>query len=302
MFERTWNQRLLATVTVVSLFTSINAQAQKTPSDVFMQTQRAISEVELIRANKGVSNDAKTVGVQKKKRPLHVFGKCVEVIEKVVRLQKMEHVTPSVIPSIPLRKVTPAEVYGCTETVITGLHSVKNKLGVADTISEPATATKKKPSHVYRNMWQLSYLLDTLVGQISPNEVFKNVKSMQNELALIADTQSISLNTSATGVSNKTPKDVLLNCFSGLTVLKKVQRKMKVKPLKVPRVPSGEILPSDVYDCTNMQLTELHVIKVNLGIKEKRSRVETPTGQTPSDVFAQMDLYDNQIKQLLGRL
>jgi hypothetical protein len=287
---------------LLSALTAAPAMAKITPSDVFMQTQRGLAEVELIRSNKGIGIAARKVGVQKKKRPLHVFGKCVEVVEKVVRLQELNSVSLSVIPDIPLRDVTPSEVHDCTQVAIDGLRAVKEKLGIAAKIAESDGVKKKTPSHVYRNMWQLSYLLDTLVGQISPSEVFRNVKSMQDELAMVAKEKSITLTGSVVAVTGKKPGDVLISCFNGLTLLKKVQRKLKVSQLKVPKVPSGKILPSDAYDCTNTQLTELHVIKVELGMTKNRVKQTAPTGKTPSDVFAEMELYKKQVAQVVSKL
>ena len=294
--------RKLTPIGIITLaFSSSNAIAN-TPSDVFLQTERAMAEVNLILKKEGAAATTKKVGVQKKKSPAHVFGKCIEVMEKVARLQEKVGVPESAIPSLPFGKVTPAQVYGCTETVISGLDTVKAKLGIADKIAEPAPPGKKTPSHVYRNMWQLSYMLDPLVGQLSPSEVFRNVKAMEEELALIAKNKSVSFTGSAAAVSGKKPGDVLVNCFKGLTLLKKVQRKLDVQALKVPKVPSGDIKPSDVYDCTNMQLTELHFVKVKLGIHEPRASIAEMSGKTPSDVFAEMDLYRAHLEQLLAKL
>lgn len=299
---RAITSRKTAIPVILLLLLTTTVQAAKTPSDVFMQTERGLAEVELIRQAKGITEVAKKAGVQKKKSPLHVFGKCVEVIEKVARLQKMEGLIADTIPDIPLRKITPSEVYQCTQTAIDGLQAVKKQLGLSASIKRPARARKKTPSHVYRNMWQLSYSLDTLVGQISPSEVFRNVQVMRSELALVANAQGASLDGKLIEVSGKKPGDVLINCFQGLIQLREVQRSMNIAKLRVPQVPGGKILPSDVYDCTNMQLTELHVIKTALGITQSREKIAAPTGKTPSDVFAEMTLYREQIKQLTEKL
>jgi hypothetical protein len=287
-----------------SMIFAINATAAQTPSEVFMQTQRAIAEVTLIRTSKGNKADYKKVGVQKKKRPLHVYGKCIEVVEKIARLQKKEGVSVSKIPSLPMRNITPSEVYQCTQTMIDGLRTVKSSLGITSTIEEPSQAVKKTPSHVYRNMWQLSYLLDTLVAQTSPNEVYRNTQVMMTELEAIAKNKAVSLSAIVPiEAKNKTPKHVLLSCLKGLNNLKKVQKKLKAPALSVPKMPAGKkILPSDVYDCTNTQLTELHALKIKIGITKPKNRLATPTGKTPSDVYVLMAHYSAQLKQLHASL
>lgn len=289
---------------IILLFTCFIGHAQSantiSPSHVYQNTEKLVAEVNLLRNHKNKTELARTAGVQIKKTPLHVYGKCIEVVEKVIRLQEIAGTKKSVLPVIPMRAVKPAEVFACTSTALEGLIAIKNKWNITENASEPPFVEGKTPSHVYRNMWQVSYLLDALVGQISPSNVFRNAQLVQEELKIIAKTQGLKLSgTTPASIDGKVPRDVLLQCFKGLTKLKKVARQLGLKGIKVPKVPSGtKILPSDVYDCTNMHLAELHSLKLHLNLTERSQPVAVPSGKTPSDVYAQMVLINEFLTQL----
>ncbi len=274
-----------------------------TPSHVYLQTECAILEIKMIRAAKSLDDVPREPGVQVKKNPIHVYGKCLEVIEKIGRAQSSWGITPAQVGQIPIRNVTPSEVYDCVERILVELQRIKTQLNISVTITSPPLADDKLPSHVYENMWKASYLLDAAAGQISPSYVYRNTQLVINEIKLIAKFQKISMETVEVpaSIDGKTPKDVNLQGFKNLHTFSKWQRKLGVDPLRVSGFPSGNIRPSDVYDTTNNMLAELVRIKAHLSITSPRGFISVVEGKTPPDVFAQMQVISSLLKDIIGK-
>ena len=59
-----------------------------TPSDVYQQAEWAIAEINNIRLHMKVTDIPRVPGVQVNKKPLHVYAKSLEVLEKIARIQQ----------------------------------------------------------------------------------------------------------------------------------------------------------------------------------------------------------------------
>jgi len=271
-----------------------------TPSLVYQQTDRIIGEIRLIRKQKSVVDTPRDPGKQIKKFPLHVFTKGLEVLRKISRLQKELAMTSVEIPLIPLKKITPREVYHLTEIILEELRNIKSKFGIKKSITTPTFVKGKSPANVYENLWRASFLMDGLTSSIKPEDVYRNVQYMIAEINIIASHLGIKLTSQNIKIdSKKTPKDVLVENFVNMYMFARLERKLKMTPSYIPPLPGGKMTPANVYDTTSMILAELIRIKVNLGIDKRYKPVVIPIGKTPTDVYQQVKVFQNFLKQLL---
>ncbi|MDQ7075466.1 MAG: hypothetical protein Q9O24_10030 [Gammaproteobacteria bacterium] len=269
------------------------------PSHVYQNTQRMMAEISLIRQKLGAQDTPRHSGVQVKKKPIHVYAKALEVMEKVARAQTRQGLTPTEVGSIPIRNISPTEVFAVSERILLELRRLKKKLEIAEEIQEPQFVAGKRPSDAYENMWNVSYLLDAVAGEIKPSFVFRNSRLILAELGQISTKLGFSVLTKAPeSVANKQPKDVNLQSFKNMHLLARLQRKLNIEPLRAPSFPNGKITPSDVYDTTHILLAELVRIKVALEINTPRPEVELLEGKHPADVLSQMQLIAENIRAL----
>ena len=285
------------------LFSSASlAQEQITPSHVFQKAQQIMKEIEVIREAANKNTAAREPGVQTNKRPLHVYSKSLELIEKIGRYQEIIGIERVGTKQIPLRKVTPKEVYVQAESILAELSRIRKAQGLDDSPKTISFIAGKGPSDVYEVMWKSSYLLDSLVGQTSPNEVFRNTQYILEELELIADNLGVDIKkrSSAQRIGSKTPKDVNLEAFKTLHKIGRLQRYLEVVPFSPSPFPAGKILPNDALDSTNTILAELVRVKVALGIKTSRRNLPIPSKKTPNEVFEQMLMVSARLTPLLA--
>lgn len=294
-------KRLLVFAALFLCVHHASAQEPKTPSHVYQATQNIIAEIELIRTANNDSKITRIPGIQSGKLPLHVYSKSLEVMEKIARYQNKLGLTPVKVDQIPLETINPSDVYLQTEQLLSELARIKTALRI-DTNPTPAQLVKGKgPSDVYENLWRASYMLDGLVGQTSPNEVFLNTLYIREELAQIAKQLGVETRTDPLQpTTGKSPEDVNLEAFKHLHRIGLLERYLEITPIRVPSFPAGDIRPSDVFDSTNVMLAELVRVKVFLGIKTQRSTQARPKDKKPDDVFHQMRFIDNSLLALLA--
>ena len=293
---------ILAATALLLCSTASLAQEQITPSHVFQKAKQIMEEIKFIRETANVTTAAREPGVQMNKRPLHVYSKALEVVEKVGRYQNTIGIDRVEAYQIPLRKVTPVEVYEQAESILNELSRIRKAQGLAYTPKTVPFVTGKGPSDVYEMMWKSSYLLDGLVGQTSPNDVFRNTQYILQELDLIAENLSVDIKSrnAVQRVGSKTPKDVNLEAFKTLHRIGRLQRYLDVMPFTPSPFPAGKILPNDALDATNTILAELVRVKVALGIKTSRRNLSVPSGKTPDAVFDEMLLISARLIPLLA--
>ena len=272
-------------------FTSVVYGQEKSPSHVYLQTERIIREVHLLRQHLNVHDLARDPGVQVKKRPLHVYAKSLELLEKIARAQRKKGMSSTIVGEIPMEKITPSHVFGSTEIILNEIQRLKSHLRISAKISEPEFVAGKTPSDVYENMWRASYLMDNVAGQVKPSDPYSATLKIMAEIRLIAAHRGIRITNHEVAVkSGIKPKNVNIQGFKNLYKVAKIQRKLGMLPVTVAGFPHGNINPDDVYDTANTLIAELIRIKVHLGISMPPPAAQASTiNIRPRDVLAKME-------------
>lgn len=276
------------------IFFTTSAIANKTPSHVFQAAKALEMDVLSLIQQESPGKQPKTPYVQSNKLPVHVYAKATEINGKIIRLQKKMNLPTSELKTIPIRKITPSDVFNIVSFLREEMGILLKSKNINLNTAEFEGA--KTPSNVYEQLMRVSYALDVLVGNINPNLVFRNGLMIQSDLALIANKLNIQI-PSATPkiIPGSKPFDVNIEAFKNLYRIAAVERKLNLKPVRVSDFPIGKITPGDVYDTTNNILAELTRIKAKLNISEQTKSFSTPKGKKPTEVLQLMQTIGNQL-------
>ncbi len=173
-----------AAIALLLMSTASVASEQITPSHVYQTAQQIMVDLEAIRKADNITTAAREPGVQTNKRPLRIFSKSLEVIEKIGCYQNFIGINRVNSYNIPLRKVTPKEAYDQAESILVEQSRISKVKGFVDSSRKIPFIAGKGHSDLYEIMWRYSYLLDDLAGQTSPSEMFRNTSYIMEELNL----------------------------------------------------------------------------------------------------------------------
>jgi len=133
--------------------------------------------------------------------------------------------------------------------------------------------------------------MDYLSGAIKPDDVYRYVDQMINEVNIVADSYRINL----TGLTipevkdGIRPKDVAAQGVQNLHKLIRIEKKLGFDASIVPTMTLTRASPSDVFDIVGMLMAELTIIKVNSEIIEVAEKPPAVTGKKPADVLQRME-------------
>ena len=76
-----------------------------TPSHVYQCTEDLISEIDILREGIGLTDIPIDPEPQTNKTPVHVYGKALEVMEKISRSERKLGMAPVKVGQIPLKEI-----------------------------------------------------------------------------------------------------------------------------------------------------------------------------------------------------
>ncbi len=298
--------RLAVVVLALSLGTalavpSLGAQEEDglTPSHVHQHARRLLAEITLLREHQGVTDAPRDPGTQINKLPIHVYQKAVELMDKVSRYQSSLGMSPMTVRPLPFETLSPAVVLDAVDHVLVNLRAVKEELGLNREIAPQGFAPGRTPTEVYELLWRASFMLDGLTTALQPSDVYAKERQALADLRTIAERIDLQIPQGEERVTDKQPKDVLMENYVNMYRLARVQRAMGMEPFHVPPLPGGEIAPSNVYDTAGIIIGELHRIKARLDVLEPTPPPTDQEDKTPSDVFATAKLLQRGLSELL---
>lgn len=289
----------LALLASLSFLSMTAAYAAQSPSHVFQQTEQMILEINHLRNRLNINSKARTPHIQNHKLPIHAYAKSIEVIEKIARIEKKYGMRVVKVEGMPLKKVTPDEVYRQTEIILEELANIQSAKNTGSSEQIAEYKDSKTPSDVYENLWKVSFLLDGLSDKIKPNDVYLNLSKVVSDIGIVAKNQRVELKTKLPTTDPKTkPTQVNLEAYINLHKISLWQSRLNMVPFRVPGYPEGVISPSDVYDTTSMMLAEMARIKVHLGITQPTPIVDDVSGKSPKHVLSLLELTEKNIDLL----
>ncbi len=291
----------------LSLFAG-QSGAAVTPSDVYHKVSVINAELKLIRHNLGITKEVREPALQANKIPAHVYIKSLELFNKVSKLQEKHGVASKIKPEILIKDISLENVLSLIDSIHSEVIRIKNQLGINQLIKKIEFYAGRTPSNVYENVWQSSYLIDSMIKDIGSVDVLENTLRIQSELNLIASHLNVELpNVAGEPQSGKSPKQVHLQGYINLHKFSLLEEALKMKAFRVSAYPKTKVSPSDVYDTTNMMLAEINRIKFHFGIEQRAQSIkqsiqsESVLGRkSPPHVLVQMNLINDQLVYLTG--
>ena len=290
--------KLMKMIPVIALLLAGEIQA-KTPSHVFQSVDTLTNNIRNIRKHLNINEPARQPGVQIAKTPLHVYAKGIEVYEKVNRFRESRNWPITALPTLPSEKISPADVFKLVRSTIGQLEDTAARLGIPSADEAPLPVGKT-PSDVYENLWRGSYLMDGIVGAISPVFVHRNTLRIEAGLRQIAKKMNVQLaDIEMKAVNGKKPIDANIEGFKVLYKIVELENKVGLPAVRVPGFPSGNISPSDVYDTTNNIIAELARINTKLALPTVPTAELSTSKITPNNVVQQFIKIQSMIDMLL---
>jgi len=276
-------------LSLVILSTSLLAIKQKTPSDVYAQAYLLKQKLIYLRTQSNIDDKFPSVGKQKAKAPRHVLQKALEVLSKINRYRINHQYGQISIPSYPSRKITPSDVYIYTKRLNEEIspfceNDFLKKLKIQ-------TFKNKTPSDVYEILWNVSLGFDKLlgIGGFTPTDVYEQSETIVAIAKFLRQSQGefdqIKKPLLKKGLH---PNHALNTSYKLLDKIAKVQKKLWLKPTKVPKKVYKVITPTQVYDSLQNIIAELQRLKTRLGLERYFEVKHITEDKTPSDVVANL--------------
>ena len=248
----------------------------KTPNDVYAVTQEILKKITILKNLKGVQERAKTPPYIYGLKPIYVYQKSLEAIDKALKLKTQMGFYPSKILGETLRKITPNEVYEKVirlDGIITLLlHKAGDKKATEYIYKiNKQIPTGKTPSDVYFNLWEISNKLDILLTRgYSYNQIYKLEKRLEIKTVILLKKlhikKSVIQNTLAVKINtdNLYLKDIFAQSVKLFNMIKKIQSRMNMSKNNII-IPEEKIINNNniynVLRIVNASLNQILIYK-----------------------------------------
>ncbi|MCP4700086.1 MAG: hypothetical protein GY862_25020 [Gammaproteobacteria bacterium] len=279
---------------------------RKTPNQVFSITEHILQELKHYRRLRGIQIPPRKTRMIRGLRSQHVYGKALEIMEKVDVLRRRQNLAPVAVPSYPLRNITPTEVFDLVLRLDEELALLYDAIAMKPkpwaTAADVGEYEDKQPSDVFLNMQRISHLLDTILGSegFTPNDVYREVLIIKRNVQLIADSlgETIPAKIWSAPIFNfeTKPHDVLAYAREVQDLIVMAKRRAGIFGGSDIVVPPGDtVTPIDMFNQVRLIETELTEFKVFLGISVIPEQPPVQEGKTLAHVL-------NVMKGIAGAL
>ena len=258
------------------------------PDEVDLAVRDLIAEVVVVRQAVGLHDIPPEPEPQEGRRPIHVYGKALEVLSKVSGIQRRFGVPAAAPGRLPLEPLDWAAVAAQVRHVLEELRKIKETRGIDGRIEPAADAGAVSPAEVYRRLAYASSLLDGLRGRpLTTDDVYRNCASVLDELALVAAALDVPVELEVPAVEQVMgPKDVARRVMLALSRMIELQLKLDMDASRMPSLTMVRVTPTEVFDVSGALLGETARVKMHLGIDAVRQDRPDPAGKTYADAFA----------------
>ena len=271
---------------------------KKTPNDVYGVTEEILRKLDILKSLKGISKTAKIPPYIYGLEPIHTYQKGIEAIEKGMKVKEQSGFFPSQIPTSPIRKITPSEVYELTLRLDGIVTLLLHRFGdeKADNYVyklDKKVYTGKTPSDVYNNLWRISNRFDVILArEYTPNETYVLSEEIQNKVKIILEKIKLTHKVQVPHVSSKTPRDVFMLTIKLFDRIKCVQKRLNIENSNIIIPKEKNITPNTVYNALRILNASMNEILIDLKIdgSELRQNYRSVKGKTPTDVYRSLSI------------
>ncbi len=275
------------------------AWGNKTPSDVYQVTEQIVLEVQVLREHLEASDTPRIPDLQTYKTPIHVFSKSLEVLKKIAVIQQSNGLKSLPEQQIPTKKITSSDVYVQAELVLQQVLNIQAAKNISGSGVAAQLVSEKSSSHAYENLWKASFMLDELAKKIKVTDVYNNMQEAAARINIIAKHLKINVSSERPKADKRTKStQVLLQSYINLHKMVMLEKKLGLKPFRVPSFPKGKLTSSDAYDSVSMLIAEMSRVNTHLNIKNNTSVIVKADRKRRHDVLATMLMVEQSINAL----
>ena len=275
------------------------------PDSLLATTELVRREVEILRGELGVDDFPTRAESQENRRPVHVYLKALEVMSKVVAVQRRFGVSQGSVRQIPLEQLSSSDVLAAVQDIVDGIRSIKTQMVIESDVESPELSGPRTLSAAYKNLADSSAMLDGLVGrELTPENVFQNVMVIIDDLTLIAAKLQVQLDVDTPEVVGaRESVDVAQQALRAAYKVVSLQARLGMEASAVPKLTMVRVTPTEAYDLTGVLRAELARIKWHLDVNVPGDENTEPAWSRDStDVFAQMLLVIGGLDTLAASL
>ena len=258
----------------------------KTPNHVYSLTSHILKELKRYRHFRGIHQLPERAAYIKGVQPEQVYENTLNIMAKINLLRKTHHMGAMAVPTYPLRRITPAEVFMLVLRLDDELGLIYSKDNFAGkswlNSMDIQEYVDKTPSDVFYITQQISHLLDTLIGNngfTTPNIYHQLVQIKQEVLIITAFFgekipatlwQDEAQRKDSKALMDTTSDTEIFHALQQLLALVyQMQKRAGIFQVRAQTINPGTIInATDVYNLLQdikMQLIEL---KLTLGIEQ----------------------------------
>jgi hypothetical protein len=275
--------------------------AQVKPADVLAKVTLIGKELNLIRQAMGKPKVTQTYIVAKTVSSQEVYSQARALFQMANRLTHETTGSIEAVPQVYASKIQPAEVLQLVNAALKRILLVKKMLHITATVSEIAEPKDTTSSDVFNALLQENYELNSLLYRhFAPGDVFERVTLAINytEQLLKPFNVSTRIPKPSKFMLNKTPSDVYQRLTDCLTILRSIAKDSGVAMLDLQVNQNKKLVPSDVYNLSNIIVAEVKYLNEFLPKKSEAIESYYPGYKTPSDVYQRAGILLKQLRFL----
>ncbi len=270
------------------------------PGGLLAATERVRGEVEVLRREFGTHDFPARVEPHRDRAPVHVYVKSLEVMSKVAALQRRFGVVEGYVRDMPVAEVSSDEAQGAVQDILDGIEAIKTQMVISTAADVAMAPGRRGLSEAYANLADASVMLDGLVGrELAPQDVFRNVMAVIEDLNLIATRLQVRLDVE---VPEAGERDLVATAQQAMRAAYKavaLQTRLGMQASAVPTLTMVRVSPTEAYDLIGILRAELARIKGHLGINvPPLGSGGTGAAVESADLFAHMLLVVRGLDQL----
>lgn len=281
---------------------------QKNSSHVFAITEKILKQLRAYLKYRGISASLYIPDLIDGIQPTHVFSKTLALLEKTRNIRQQNKIGDITVPDLPLRKITPAEVYTLSIRLDKELAFIFASDGFKTTNipdEDIGLLSNKAPQDVYQNIQRIEIALDIILGDFaySVTDVYQEVLLAKAEALLLTE---LLLNKKVSVKAKRIPtnilaKDIYKKSIDILQLIKQIKQRAGFYSNNLQHTARGAITASDIYNQASLIHTDLISIKAHLGIDKKISPLPAAEHKTITATMYELENLELILNELLHK-
>jgi len=279
---------VFSTIVFSNLFAMNSIASKTTPSHVYAYTKQLHDEIKLLKKHFNITKEPSYKNIKTTLLPRHAWQRTYELSVKL-NILRAKSALPIIEPinMEPTLNLDPAFTYEQIQRLLQEVNILKFRLGIKGTTHTPEIVEGKTPTDVYNYLNQISRELDLINGaEFTPSYVFAESMRIFEDMDTILSHLKINVITgSPAKIKNATPKESYDLAINLLNIIKALEIQAGIPTVDFYAFRKKDVNPADVFEITQIILSELQIIKAYIGLNHTITRgALNYTSKTPADV------------------